>query len=236
MPRANRYFVPGQICHLTHRCHNRQFLFRFARDRSAYRQALWASLRAAGVSVLAYCLTSNHTHVLARAESPGALSQWMQELEGSFAQAYNRRKGRSGAFWADRYHCTMIEPGGHLWKCLVYIDLNMVRAGVVKHPGQWPWCGYSEWAGSRRRYRVVDQAECLRVLGSPTLEEFRVHYEDLIQETLARGMVREPHWTEAIAVGSQAFVESVALTVKHRQELQYSDNRGEWLGAAGSLA
>ena len=56
------------------------------------------------MSVFAYCLTSNRTHLLVHSEWPEALSQWMQELDGEFAQAYNRRKARSGAFWTDRYH------------------------------------------------------------------------------------------------------------------------------------
>ena len=114
MPRANRYFVPGKLYHLTHRCHNRQFLFKFARDRDQYRQLLWRSVQEYPVTVLAYCITSNHTHLLACSESQGAISQWMQQTEGEFAQSYNRRKHRSGAFWSDRYHGTIIEEGRHL--------------------------------------------------------------------------------------------------------------------------
>ena len=113
MPRANRYFVPGKFYHLTHRCHNREFLFKFARDRNQYRQLLWSSVRNYPITVFAYCVTSNHTHVLVRSESESAVSQWMQQTEGEFAQSYNRRKGRSGAFWGDRYHCTLIEEGPH---------------------------------------------------------------------------------------------------------------------------
>ena len=124
---------------------------------------------------------------------------------------------------SDRYHCTMIEEGPHLWNAMVYIDLNMARAGVVTHPAQWPWCSYSEWFGFRRRYEVVDCNESLRVLGGVSLEEFRANYEALIQARLAKdAMAREPHWTESIAVGSRAFVESIAQTVTHRQRLDYS--------------
>jgi len=224
VPRANRYFVPGKFYHLTHRCHDREFLLKFIRDRSAYRQLLWSSLREFPVTVLGYCITSNHTHLLARSESDVAISHWMQTIEGQFAQSYNRRKGRSGAFWSDRYHCTMIEEGPHLWNAMVYIDLNMVRDGVVRHPAQWPWCSYSEWLGSRRRYGVVDQIESLRVLGGVSLEEFRANYEVLIQGRLAKdALMREPHWTESIAVGSRAFVEAIAkMEVTHRQRLDYS--------------
>jgi putative transposase len=69
--------------------------------------------------VFAYCITSNHTHLLVRSESAEAISHWMQETEGEFGQAYNRRKGRSGAFWSDRYHGTMVEGGQYGWDCMV---------------------------------------------------------------------------------------------------------------------
>jgi hypothetical protein len=58
VPRANRYIVPGRVYHLTHRCHDRQFLFKFARDRDRYRRLLWSTLRALPTSVFAYCITS----------------------------------------------------------------------------------------------------------------------------------------------------------------------------------
>jgi len=45
VPRANRYFLPGKLYHLTHRCHDRQFLFKFAQDRNRYRQIVWESLQ-----------------------------------------------------------------------------------------------------------------------------------------------------------------------------------------------
>ena len=56
----------------------------------------------------------------------------------------------------------MIEEGPYLWNGMVYIDLNMARAGVVAHPAQWPWCSYSEWMGQRRRYGVIDTKESLK--------------------------------------------------------------------------
>jgi len=166
----------------------------------------------------------------------------MQHLEGEFAQGYNRRKQRSGAFWADRYHCTMIEEGEPLWRCMVYIDLNMVRAGVVKHPSQWAWCSYGEWTGLRRRYRVVDQRECLELCGGADASGFRIHYEHLIQERLARDLAREPQWTESIAVGSRRFVDEIAQTISCRQQLERLPGEGSaWVlrecldGAASGL-
>jgi REP element-mobilizing transposase RayT len=84
-----------------------------------------------GLSVLNYMVISNHVHLLVKDTVPNIIAQSMQLIAGRTAQEYNQRKGRQGAFWEDRYHATAIETNEHLHRCLVYIDLNMVRAGVV---------------------------------------------------------------------------------------------------------
>lgn len=158
---------------------------------------------------------------MVQCESGDAISQWMQQLEGEFAQFYNRRKGRSGAFWEDRYHCTIIEEGRHLWNCMVYVELNMVRAGVVRYPAEWPWCSYQEWMGLRRRYRAIIPEDCLGLFGDCALTEFQANYQALISEAIAKGRVkREPQWTESIAVGSEKFVQEIGKTIDHRQHLE----------------
>ena len=80
----------------------------------------------------------------------------MQLIAGRTAQEYNQRKNRHGAFWEDRYHATAVEADEHLHRCLVYIDLNMVRAGVVNHPGQWKESGFSEIQKPPKRYAIID--------------------------------------------------------------------------------
>ena len=108
MPRKNRYFTAGRLWHVTHRCHNRDFLLRFGRDRDAYRTLLRAKVRGSGVDLYAYCLTSNHVHILLRSSDGEQIASLMKSVAGEFAQAYNRRKGRSGAYWGDRLDNTML--------------------------------------------------------------------------------------------------------------------------------
>ena len=80
-------------------------------------------------------VTSNHIHLLVIDDGTDAvISKSMQLVAGRTAQEYNQRKKRKGAFWEDRYHATTIERDEHLVRCLVYIDMNMVRTGVVSHP------------------------------------------------------------------------------------------------------
>jgi putative transposase len=131
-------------------------------------------------------VTSNHVHLVVWAEDADQISGFMQMVEGEFAQSCNRRKRRHGAYWEDRYHATLIEPGAHLERCLVYLVLNMVRCGVVAHPGEWAWCGYQELTGWRQRFRVLDFERILKHLGGASAAEFRQHYEAMIQERMAR--------------------------------------------------
>ena len=229
MPRANRYFVPGQVYHLTHRCHNRQFLLKFARDRHAYRMKLREGIAQYEISLLDYSVTSNHVHLMAGAEDPEQISRFMQMVEGEFAQNYNRRKRRHGAYWEDRFHATLIEPGGHLERCMVYIDLNMVRCRVVPHPREWLWCGYQELMGLRQRFGILDVDRVLELLGGVSATAFRQHYEALIQERIAKDeLKREREWTEAIAVGSEPFVREMAGVIRGRQRLLIEGEGDIW--------
>ena len=221
MPRASRYWVKGAAYHLTHRCHNRDFLLRFARDRDDYRAMLRQELQRRSVSLLSYAITSNHVHLLVTAEYAQDIAGLMQSVQGRFAETYNRRRGRQGAFWSDRYHATQIDSGDHLWACLKYIDLNMVRAGVVKHPREWSWTAWHELTGSRVRNRLVDREALLKRLEGVTWPGFQEHYGRLVDEVVMRneGLGRDARWTESIAVGQPAFVARVEA------ELMVNDRR-----------
>lgn len=108
MPRANRYFLPGHVWHITHRCHKQEFLLKFAQTRQRYIQRF-------GVEILNYAITSNHIHLIVRNRKEGnEIPGLIQLAAGRTAQKYNTRKGRKGAFWEDRYHATAIETGQHL--------------------------------------------------------------------------------------------------------------------------
>ena len=103
MARANRHFIPGYIWHLTHRYHKREFLLKFASDRSRWRQLLFEARKLYGVSISNYTVTSNHIHLIVTdSGSPESISRTMQYVAGKTGQEYNRRKKHKGAFWQDR--------------------------------------------------------------------------------------------------------------------------------------
>jgi len=81
MPRANRYFIPGHVWHITHRCHRSEFLLKFARDRKRWRYWLFEAKKRFGLSVLNYIVTSNHIHLLVKDTDKGNKGQ--TRIQGS---------------------------------------------------------------------------------------------------------------------------------------------------------
>lgn len=209
MPRGNRYRLAGYVWHLTERCHRKQFLLKFARDRRAWLKWLYESRRRFGLSVLNYQVTSNHVHLLVVDRGDDEIAHSMQLIAGCVGRGYNRRKRRQGAFWDDCYHATAVDTDEHLARCLTYIDLNMVRAGVVEHPRQWAEAGYHEIQQPPARYRIIDREALCGLLGM-TDGKLAALQNEWIEATLARGRTeREPQWSEAVAVGRRSFVERV---------------------------
>jgi len=213
MARANRHYIPGCVWHITHRCHKREFLLRFARDRQRWLRWLFDGRKRFGTCILNYAVTSNHIHLLVQDGREGeVIPQTMQLIAGRTGQEYNRRKERKGAFWEDRYHATAVEADHHLIQCMVYIDLNMVRAGVVTHPSEWPFSGYNEIQNPRQRYSLIDHGRLRELLDIKSMEELKRSYRDWVEEAVA-GQIgnRESRWTESIAVGSKTFVEKTKV-------------------------
>ena len=140
-------------------------------------------------------------------------------IAGRTGQEFNKRKGRKGAYWEDRYHATAIEADKHLFKCLVYIDLNMVRAGVVGHPSEWGFCGYNEILTPRQRYVLIDHDGLKSLLNFDSMDDLSATYGGWIEEALGGGnCLRDGKWTESVAVGSEAFVSAAKGALGNKGE------------------
>jgi putative transposase len=222
MPRASRHFLPGHVWHITHRCHQKAFLLKFAQDRQHYLHWLFEAKKRFGLGVLNYTVTSNHIHILVKDTAPEVIARSMQLIAGRTAQDYNQRKARKGAFWEDRYHATAIEGGEHLHRCLVYIDLNMVRAGVVKHPAEWVHSGYREIQAPPERYGIIDLVTLSALTGFSNVAGFQRAHREWVEEALSAKIgARDERWSEALAVGSREYVDRVkaelGIRAAHRQ-------------------
>jgi putative transposase len=226
MPRANRHFIPGHVWHITHRCHKKEFLLKFEKDKSRWLWWLFEAKKRYGACIFDYVITSNHIHLLLYDRgTEECIPRTIQLIAGRTGQEFNQRKGRQGAFWEDRYHATAVETNDHLVQCIVYIDLNMVRAGVVAHPSEWrKFTGYNEIQNPRKRYALIDHAELITLLGFRDFADLIKSHAAWVDEALKEEKkVRDGRWTESVAVGSKEYVGAIkeklgALFLRRRIE------------------
>ncbi len=116
-----------------------------------------------------------------------AIPKSIQLIAGRTGQEYHLRKKRKGAYWEDRYHATAVETDRHLVQCLIYIDLNMVRAGVVKHASEWSYCGYNEIQNPRQRYRLIDYEGLNHFLSFKNTDDLKDGYRRWIEGSVKEG-------------------------------------------------
>ena len=147
-------------------------------------------------------------------------------MAGRKGQEYDKRKGRKGAHWEDRYHATAIAADAHLFQCLVYIDLNMVRAGAVRHPKYWMQGGYREIQAPPARYGIIAMPELMALCGASSISDLQKRHREWVEQALqGEQSRRDETWSESIAVGDKVFIEdiksSLAVKVLNKQVTSY---------------
>jgi putative transposase len=144
MTRALRIEYPGAVYHVICRGNNRQAIFRDDQDRKRYIEKLSAYCQDKKVDLLAYCLMSNHVHVLF--ETPeGKLSKMMQAFQTSYTLYFNRRHGRTGHVFEQRYKAMLVDKDNYLVQVSRYIHLNPVEAKLAERPQDYRWSSYASY-------------------------------------------------------------------------------------------
>jgi putative transposase len=155
MARLPRLTVPGYPHHIIQRGNNRQAIFVSAADYEMLLALLAENAAKFGVALHAYVLMSNHFHLLATPDTADALPQMMQAVGRRYVRYFNDRQGRSGTLWEGRYRSTLIQTERYLLACMVYIDLNPVRAGIVAEARDYPWSSHGHYVGLRNDKRIT---------------------------------------------------------------------------------
>lgn len=142
MPRRPRLALPGVPLHLIQRGNNRQDCFFTDEDRLFYLDGLAELAPQTGCAIHAYVLMDNHVHLLLTPESAESAGQLMKRLGQRYVQHVNRTQGRSGTLWEGRFRSCLVQEEAYLLTCMRYIELNPVRAGLVRGPGDYAWSSY----------------------------------------------------------------------------------------------
>ena len=138
MPRRPRTFLPGIPVHLIQRGNNRSVCFFTDRDYIVYLDKLRARSTICGVAIHSYVLMTNHVHLLCTPQAVESISAMMQGLGRYYVRYINSTYQRTGTLWEGRFKASMISTYRYFLTVSRYIELNPIRAGMVKHPAEYP--------------------------------------------------------------------------------------------------
>lgn len=216
MARLPRLTLGGYPHHVILRGNNRQEIFLDTTDREFLLAVLAEESKQHGVDVHAYVLMSNHIHLLLTPQTDQALPRMMQALGRRYVRHFNQRHGRTGTLWEGRYRSTVIQSERHLLACMVYLDLNPVRAGMVSDPSEHPWSSHHHHIGTRVDKLITTHALYWQLGNTPFARE--VAYTEMVRAGLSLNQVGA--LTRATlsgwALGDEAFKSSLQAQTPRR--------------------
>lgn len=212
MPRLGRVVLPHFPHHVVQRGHNRQVVFAREQDYQRYLTDLQELAVTFEVKVYAYCLMTNHVHLLlAPGKSASGLGQLMKALAARTTRYRNKLERRSGTLWESRYKSSLVQTDAYLLACSRYIELNPVRARMVADPAHYLWSSFNmrqtlpeseSWLASDPCYLGLGRSESERRERYARFVRSAIPDDELalIRSALQRGQLTgSPRFTEEIS-------------------------------------
>ena len=207
MARPIRIEYPGAVYHVICRGNNRQVIFRDDADRKRYLEKLSLYCQEKNVDLLSYCLLSNHVHLLV--ETPeGNLSKMMQAFQTSYTVYFNKRHGRTGHVFEQRYKARVVDKDNYLIQVSRYIHLNPVSARIVERPQDFRWSSYGSYLKGKGLTGLKTESVLAYFNGSRSrqLRQYRDYVEgDGSQKTRNPA----PEVIKQIFIGDDDFAEAI---------------------------
>lgn len=189
MPRKHRMYVPGMPCHVIQRGNNRTACFFSGQDKAFYLECLQGACEDNAVAIHAYVLMTNHVHLLLTPCTETGISQVMQSIGRRYVQHVNYTYCRSGTLWEGRHKSSLVDADGYLLMCMRYIELNPVRAQMVKHPKHYQWSSYRVNAEGMDT-TLIRAHSCYQQLGSNPVERQQC-YRGLFEHVLEKNALAQ---------------------------------------------
>lgn len=214
MPRKPRFYVPGVAVHVVQRGNNREPIFFEEPDYSAYLGWLKEGAERYQCEVHAYVLMTNHVHILATPKDKTGISQMMQYVGRRYVPYVNHTYGRTGTLWEGRYKGSLVQDEGYLLACMRYIELNPVRAGMVKTAASYRWSSYACNASGRKN-ELIKPHETYLALGKDEVSR-RAAYKALFRHHMGEETMEEIRsaWQTGTPLGNNRFREKIEKTLK----------------------
>jgi putative transposase len=190
MARPPRLVIPGIALHIRHRGVNKGDCFLEDTDRLVYLSRLREVAAATRCALHAYCLMTNHVHLLLTPPDEVACAVLMRELGQCYVQYFNRRHRRTGTLWEGRFRSCLVDSASYVLACYRYIELNPVEAGMVGSPLAYRWSSHAENIGAAHGGMCIAHAEYEAL--ATTIERRQAAYRGLF------ALPQDPTFLEAI--------------------------------------
>ena len=214
MPRKPRFFLPGVPVHVVQRGHSREPVFFEDNDYLAYLRWLKEGAERYRVDVHAYVLMTNHIHILATAHDADGITRMMQYVGRHYVPYINHTYGTSGSLWEGRYKASLIHDEEYLLTCMRYIELNPVRADMVRSPAHYRWSSY-RCNGQGKEDELVKPHAMYLALGR-TRPSRQGMYKGLFKAHLDKGVLDDIRaaWQTGTPLGNDHFRQQIEDKLK----------------------
>ena len=144
MPRYPRNYIKTCYFHVIAQGINKNYIFDEKEDINFYIEKMNQLKKECEIEIIAYCVMNNHVHMLLKTYIIENLSKFMQRLNTTYALYYNKKYRRVGYVFRNRYRSEGIYNDVYLYNCIKYIHNNPVKAGMCKHPEEYPYSNYEK--------------------------------------------------------------------------------------------
>ena len=189
MPRQPRHFLANVPLHIIQRGNNRQVCFFTQRDYIIYLDKLHEYALQYQVQIHSFILMTNHVHLLLTPKYVEGVSQLLQSLGRYYVRYINSSYKRTGTLWEGRYKASLVDTEQYFLTVSRYIEMNPVRARMVKHPAEYPWSSYQHNAMGKN-IKLISPHETYLSLGNTTRERQRA-YQALFKHLIPNDKLNE---------------------------------------------
>jgi putative transposase len=218
MPRRARIMLAGLPVHVIQRGNNRGPCFVDDEDRNFYLFHLGRYLGRFECELHAYCLMTNHVHLLLTPKGAESCAALMKHIGQLHSQYFNKRYKRTGSLWEGRFRSCLVQSERYVLACYRYIELNPVRAGIIVHPRDYAWSSYRDNAVGEPAELVTPHPEYL-ALGTTAAERQQV-YAGLFGSIADGGRLEEIRAATngGYALGDEFFKRTITRALGRRVE------------------
>ena len=202
MPKTKRLLSQNTALHIYTRGNNQLCIFKCAKDKLFYWNLLKDLRKLNNLNIFHYCIMSNHIHLIVWLSMLSNLPKFMQQLNLLYFNYYKRVYGYSGHIWQGRYKSNIIDTDAYLLQCGKYIELNPVRAGMVKLPEEYRFSSYGYYAFGLPN-EVISSTPAYLGLSDSAQMRTKLYSEFVVDKDI----MNSENLAKQFFIGSQAFVQ-----------------------------